>query len=353
MDEFTKLATQELSEKQAWDLDKKVEYAKEKIREFVEKIGGEDKAFVSFSGGKDSTVLLHIARSIYPNIKAVFFDTRLEYPEIVEFVNTIDNVDILKPKKSFKEVWENSGIPVVSKENSLFIYEVENSNSQKQKDKRLNYRGTHFCIPKKWIFFTDKEFVPYPISNKCCQYFKKGLSDGYVKETGKFPIVGTMANESRIRKDSWIKHSCNMFDGKKIQSRPLSIWLEDDIWAYIKKYNVEICNLYYRGHTRTGCFCCPYGAHLEDRKTGTNRFEIMKEQHPKQYKALEKMGIRQVLLDMGVPIRNDEEYMKDLVDRQKQIAQWYIKVGNDIAINGEDSKYWKYHKYFEEKSDEE
>ena len=59
------------------------------------------------------------------------------------------------------------------------------------------------------------------------------------------------------------------------------------------------------------------------------------------------MGIKQVLLDMGVPIRNDEEYMQQLAQRQLEIEQWYIKVGNDIAINGKDSKYWKYHKYFE------
>jgi 3'-phosphoadenosine 5'-phosphosulfate sulfotransferase (PAPS reductase)/FAD synthetase len=353
MDEFTKLATQELVEKQSWNLDRKVEYAKEKIREFVERIGGEDKAFVSFSGGKDSTVLLHIARSIYPNIKAVFFDTRLEYPEIVEFVNNTENVDILKPKKTFKEVWENQGIPIASKQISGYVNEVRTTKSKNLEDLRLSYKDSKFAISKKWLFLCDDEFITYNISNKCCTYFKKNLSNDYIKETGRYPIIATMANESNLRKTSWIRYSCNMFDGKKIQSRPMSIWLEDDIWAYIKKYNVKICNLYYRGHARTGCFCCPYGAHLEDKKTGTNRFEIMKEQHPKQYKALEKMGIRQVLLDMGVPIRNDEEYMKELADRQKQIAQWYIKVGNDIAINGENSKYWKYHKYFEEKSDKE
>ena len=56
MDEFKSLAVKDLKEKQSWDLDKKVEYSKEKIIEFVEALGGEDKVFVSFSGGKDSTV---------------------------------------------------------------------------------------------------------------------------------------------------------------------------------------------------------------------------------------------------------------------------------------------------------
>lgn len=61
-----------------------------------------------------------------------------------------------------------------------------------------------------------------------------------------------MANESSLRLNSWIRYSCNMYDGKKIQSRPLSIWTDSDIWEYIEKYDIEICDLYYRGHNRTG-----------------------------------------------------------------------------------------------------
>ena len=74
---------------------------------------------VSFSGGKDSTVLLHIARNLYPNIKAVFVDTGLEYPEVRELVHTWDNVDIIRPKKTFRQVLDEYGYPVVSKEVGL------------------------------------------------------------------------------------------------------------------------------------------------------------------------------------------------------------------------------------------
>ena len=70
----------------------------------------------SFSGGKDSTVLLHIARQMYPDIKAVFVDTGLEYPEIRSFIKTFDNVDWVRPKKHFKQVCEEYGFPIISKE---------------------------------------------------------------------------------------------------------------------------------------------------------------------------------------------------------------------------------------------
>lgn len=112
---------QELQEKQALPLDLKISLTKTRIRAWVHEFG-EDGVYVSFSGGKDSTVLLDIARQMYPNIKAVYVDTGLEYPEIREFVKTYDNVDILRPKMNFKEVIRKYGYPFISKETSEAVY---------------------------------------------------------------------------------------------------------------------------------------------------------------------------------------------------------------------------------------
>lgn len=71
-------------------LEEKLEYTKELIRCWYEAWGGQ--VAVSFSGGKDSTVLQHIVRSIYPDVKSLFSNTGLEYPEIVSFVKEFDNV---------------------------------------------------------------------------------------------------------------------------------------------------------------------------------------------------------------------------------------------------------------------
>lgn len=105
----------DLHQRQSLPLEAKTKLTKERIREWVDEFG-EDGVYVSFSGGKDSTVLLHLARSIYPNLKAVFIDTGLEYPEIREFVKTFDNVDWIKPKMNFKKVIMDYGYPFISKE---------------------------------------------------------------------------------------------------------------------------------------------------------------------------------------------------------------------------------------------
>lgn len=114
----------DLYQMQSLPLNAKVQMTKRRIQEWVDEYG-EDGVYVSFSGGKDSTVLLDIARSMYPDMKAVFVDTGLEYPEIREFVKTFDNVDILKPKITFKEVIEKYGYPLFSKEISECIADAK------------------------------------------------------------------------------------------------------------------------------------------------------------------------------------------------------------------------------------
>ena len=106
---------EELQMLQALPLEIKVMKTQQRIREWVQYYG-ENGVVVSFSGGKDSTVLLHLVRKLYPNVRAVFSDTGLEYPEIREFVKSVPNVDWVKPKQTFREVAIKHGYPLFSKE---------------------------------------------------------------------------------------------------------------------------------------------------------------------------------------------------------------------------------------------
>ena len=106
---------EDLKSLQAMPLDWKIITTEQRIHEWVYRYG-ESGCYVSFSGGKDSTVLLHLVRKLYPNIKAVFSDTGLEFPEIRQFVKSIDNVDWIKPKQTFREIVISKGYPLFSKE---------------------------------------------------------------------------------------------------------------------------------------------------------------------------------------------------------------------------------------------
>ena len=112
----------DLLQMQSLPLSAKIQMTKRRISEWVEYFG-EDWVYVSFSGGKDSTVLLDLVRKSYPDIPAVFVDTGLEYPEIREFVRTFENVVWLKPKMNFRQVIEKYGYPFFSKEISECIAE--------------------------------------------------------------------------------------------------------------------------------------------------------------------------------------------------------------------------------------
>ncbi len=292
-----------LQQKQLLSLTEKIEYSLIKINQFYEKLDG--RVYISFSGGKDSTVLLHLVHSIYPKVPVVFVNTGLEYPEIVEFVKTIPNVTTIRPKMNFKQVLDTYGYPVISKMVSMQIRVLQNPTEKNIATQKLfregiktgqksinngtqNTKTKCFKLANKWRFL---EFAPFKISEQCCNVMKKNPFHEYEKETGLKPFVGTMASDSRQRKINYFQTTCNSF-GKRSMSRPLSIWLETDIWEYLKKNNLPYSKIYNTGMKRTGCMFCMFGIHLEK----NNRFDIMKEIHPQLYKyCMENLGLQDIL----------------------------------------------------------
>ena len=301
--------TNDLKILQAYPLWMKVERTKRRIAEWIDYYG-EDGVYISFSGGKDSTVLLHLVRSLYPEVEAVFCNTGLEYPEIVKFVKDIPNVRILKPELTFKQVIDQKGYPVISKSVANTV-RLARKNIEEDKD-TLRVRqikglevGSKFN-KGKWEFLLD---APFKISDECCNEMKKKPFKKYEKETGKVPFIGTLAAESQQREAVYLKTGCNAFNSKKPKSTPLGFWTEQDILQYIFENNLTICSVYgdvveesdmlgnknYRttGEQRTGCMFCMFGCHLEKEP---NRFQRMKYTHPKQYKyCIEKLKLKEVL----------------------------------------------------------
>jgi 3'-phosphoadenosine 5'-phosphosulfate sulfotransferase (PAPS reductase)/FAD synthetase len=291
----------ELAQKQSLKLEQKIILSEKRIREWYEHWNG--KVYIAFSGGKDSTVLLDVVRKIYPETPAVFIDTGLEYPEVVEFVKTFDNLTILKPEMNFKQVIEKYGYPVISKETSMKIREVR---TRPKHGGTVNLRLTGYTmkgtynyramIPEKWKKLLD---APFKISEECCDIMKKNPSKIYEKETGRKPFIGTMVSEGELRKSVYLKQGCNSFDSARPTSKPISIWTEENIWEYIKKNNLKYCKVYDMGEKRTGCMFCMFGIHMEDKDN--NRFIRMKKSHPKLWKyCIEQCGVGKALDYIGI-----------------------------------------------------
>ena len=163
---------------------------------------------------------------------------------------------------------------------------------------------------KRYAFLLE---APFDICNRCCNVMKKGPAHEYHRKTGRNPMTGQMASESRLRTQKWLQNGCNGFQLKQPVSNPMAFWTEQDVLLYLYTEKIPICSVYgdivkdtevegqmdfsdvygmelfdlcrpilkTTGCERTGCMFCGFGCHLE--KPGEGRFEKMKITHPKQY----------------------------------------------------------------------
>ena len=306
---------QDLNIMQAWPLTRKIQVTQAKILEWYHHYGG--KVSVSFSGGKDSTVLLDLARRAFPDIPAVFVDTGLEYPEIRDFVKSIPKVTWLRPEIPFPRVIETYGYPVISKEVAHRIYYARRGSTWAKLNLcGLDGKGNSTEFNKrflKWRFLMD---APFPISALCCNVMKKAPIHRFTKESGVMQIVGTMACESVRRQNAYLKNGCNAFHKREPTSQPLSFWTEQDVLEYLRLTGIPYASIYgdivesggrfaTTGAQRTGCMFCMFGAHLEK---SPNRFQRMALTHPKQYDyCIHKLGCGKVLDYIGVPYTAGKE----------------------------------------------
>lgn len=289
-----KVQPYELAQMQSLPLEAKVIKSQMRIKEWYEYWNGQ--VYISFSGGKDSTVLASVARDIFPDIPLVFINTGNEFPEIVRFVKSVSGVTWLRPQYTIKEIFDRFGFPVISKDQSRFISDVRSPTvSARLKALRLSSVSGH-SISQKWRFMLD---APFKISDRCCYYLKESILRKYERSARRRAIMGTMASDSVRRKFSYLKSGCNLVTGNNIASKPLSFWLEKDIWEYIHQRGLPYSDIYDMGYERTGCFACGFGCHLKK----PNQMQLLKQTHPKLWLyCMDYLGMREVLTFAGIPI---------------------------------------------------
>lgn len=253
---------------------------------------GEENFYVSFSGGKDSTVLHYLIDMALPNnkIPRVFINTGIEYLDIVKFTKDLASKDerfvILNPTQPIKKILDKYGYPFKSKQHSHYLSIYQHSKGGKSVDRYLGNieSTTMFRCPKSLEYQFTKDFK-IKVSEQCCNKLKKDRVKEYEKTSNKsIAILGLMQNEGGQR----ASHSgCVVFNtkdtSKLVKFKPLNpVTKEFEEW-FIEKYNIQLCKLYYPPYNfrRTGCKGCPYSLDLQE------QLQIMEKYLPNERKQCE------------------------------------------------------------------
>ena len=305
----------------ALPLEDKVLTSWEKIDQWYTAWGG--KCYVSFSGGKDSTVLAYLVARYLASYRTppwplnlVFVNTGLEYPEIQHFVDDYAvwlrqefphievNLARLRPKMNIRQVVAKYGYSIIGKD---VAHRIETARRSPDSRSMKLLRGEVLRTDgEKSIYNCEKwEYLlsaPFLISDKCCGIMKKSPAKSYEHRADVKPTTATMAEESLLRMQKWRETGCNAFEGRRPLSKPMSFWSEQDVLRFIVDQELPIasvygdivasdgendygatlidCKLHCTGCQRTGCMFCGFGAHLEK---GENRFQRMRRTHPRHY----------------------------------------------------------------------
>lgn len=254
----------------------------QKIRQIINQYG-EYNFYISFSGGKDSTVLSALVDMAIPEnaIPRVFSDTGIELKMIKDFILEMQKIDsritMIKPAVSIKRSLEEYGYPFKSKHHSHYL---ERFNRIGMCDSIKHYLGENVkgikwgersTCPKKLKQQFDDRYK-LKISDKCCVNLKEKPLEAWGRENKKpYTILGIMRTEGGRRE----RATCLSFKGKKLWAFKPMVSLNEE-WEewFIKEFNIKICDIYKPPYnfTRTGCKGCPFALKLQNELDTLEKF---------------------------------------------------------------------------------
>lgn len=259
------------------------------IRDTIKKYG-EENFYISFSGGKDSTILHYLVDLAIPDnkIPRVFINTGIEYNDIVYFVKSFAEKDnrfvIIAPSKNVKQTLEQYGYPFKSKEHSLKVGKYQDGSRAVSilKYKNRNYGdNSRFQCPKILQYQYEDSFK-IKLSDKCCYKLKKEPIHKWEKENKRsIAMTGMRKDEGGQRAN--IAGCITTRGSKVVKFHPLLVVDEEWESEFITKNNIKLCKLYYPPYnfTRTGCKGCPFALELD------KQLEVMERLLPAELKQCE------------------------------------------------------------------
>lgn len=216
----------------------KVQIAIERFKSFEPPEG----YYLAFSGGKDSSVILALAKMAGVKYDAHYTLTSVDPPELVRFV-----------KREHPEV-----------EIDIPRYPEDYKNTK--------LAGRQITM---WNLIPEKKMPPTRIARYCCSALKESRGEG------RFVVTGIRWQESAKRShrgglelaekksyrmenydpdnpDQQMIHNCMKWTRRMLN--PIIDWTTDEVWEFIREYDVPYCCLYDEGYNRLGCIGCPMGS---------------------------------------------------------------------------------------------
>lgn len=235
----------------------------------------ENNAYLSFSGGKDSTILHHLIDMALPNnrIPRVFINTGIEYEDIRQFVFSLAEKDdrfvILKPSIPIKAMLEKHGYPFKSKQHSQMLAVYQHSGIGRSVERYLGTieSNTKFRCPKSLMYQFSPDFK-LNVSAQCCMRLKKMPVHQWERDNGRHIAITGMRREEGGERAS-IK-GCILTDGKGNMRKFHPLLVVSDEWEewFIERERerIELCRLYKPpfNFKRTGCKGCPFSIDLQE-----------------------------------------------------------------------------------------
>lgn len=310
-----------------------IEDALFRIRREYERTKGQ--IYLSFSGGKDSTVLAHLIMmaDLPTQIPFVFGDTGIELEATMKFIREFDypNIITVKPKKPFSQVLKQYGKPTLSKlkSNALKTYQrnIESPLStararqmilgEREKDGKIIGGRNSYRLSNQHLHFIHPD-TEIKFSSICCDYLKKYPMRDFEKENQMRGVfTGVRSGEGGVR--SLAYQSCviikKKYDRDFVTSMPIIDWSDTIIDEFIERYQIQLSDAYtVYGCERTGCCGCPFSANLK------RDLEILYRYEPKRYKA-SMFWLKDVYHYQLLECDFDSDYMKDYHERLPVIQQ--------------------------------
>lgn len=180
------------------------------------------KLVISFSGGKDSTVVADIVTRALsdPSIVHIFGDTTLEFPTTYEYVSRF------------------------RKSNPMAIVKTAKNKEQ------------------DFYSVCDEIGPPARMMRWCCTMFKTGpitkVLNSMFKDSKILTFYGIRKHESVSRsKYDRVANGANVKIQKQTVAAPIFYWTDIEVWLYMLAEDVDFNDAYRLGYDRVGCWCCP------------------------------------------------------------------------------------------------